>query len=133
MAYLDDRADERVGRHFRGIRYHPRVGMGRIIGVQVGLLDGSAVESFHVQAVCRCRLGEQALLHLVEIRTPLHLLFRVVPRSICKRIGAIKRDGLSPSLSLPVSLGLSTSSSIVEPRVASFFRNRYIFNYTSRE
>ena len=105
--------------------------MGRIIGVQVGLLDGSAVESFHVQAVCRCRLGEQALLHLVEIRTPLHLLFRVVPRSICKGIGPIKRDE-SHSFSLSLSLS-SMSSSIVDPRVASFFRNRYIFNYTSRE
>lgn len=90
VSYLDDRADERVGRHFRGIRYHPGVGVRGIIGVQIGLLDGCAVESFHVQAVRRCRLGEQALLHLVEIRTPLHLLFRVVPRSICKRIGPIK-------------------------------------------
>lgn len=91
VSYLDDRADQRVGRHFRGIRYHSGVGVRGIIGVQIGLLDGCAVESFHVQAVRRCRLGEQALLHLVEIRTPLHLLFRVVPRSICKRIGPIKR------------------------------------------
>ena len=90
--YLDDGADERVGRHLWRLRDARAVGLDGVVPPAddllvllivavmlgqrgVGLVGGSGirgVERVEVEAVVG-RLRQQALLHLVQVRTALHL------------------------------------------------------------